>query len=115
MSAKARAALKKLEVLEAKRAQVDRLYDELRESLLHEAYGSRSHVQQLGPNPHRRGSVRQTHGPESCGRCGWQFVPGETVLEYVESDGRVVARYHAYADECSRAMERHPEWQGLYP
>jgi len=41
-------------------------------------------------------------------------VPGEEVLEYIDDDGRVVARYHLFKEECRRASERHPEARMRY-
>ncbi len=78
---KARGALKKLEELEAKRAEQRKTERELRRTLEHRAYEPRRRT----PNP---GS-----SPSTCAECGRRFIPGREVLEYLDDDGRVVTRY----------------------
>lgn len=108
---RARAALLKVEELKTKLRERDRLVRELEQRLQHDAYDSRRRRAGLHPDP-RHATGRSLR---SCSTCGWDFVPGEEVLEYLDDDGRVVARYHAFREECRRASERHPKTELLYP
>lgn len=109
---KARRALTVLDEVDAKRREQLRLQEELRHSLLDQAYDSRRRRAGLSPNAH---VATKSNGPRACTVCGWDFVPGEEVLEHVDDDGRVVARRHAFAEECHRASRRHPDTELLYP
>jgi hypothetical protein len=91
---RARAALKKLdEELEPKLRRREQLIRELRRSLHHEAYEERPlflHPSTGVPLPSAETLARDS----KCRECGGAFYPGETVVEYVDDDGTVVARYH---------------------
>lgn len=69
-----------LESIELKQAEARRLTEQLRASLLREAFESRS-----------------TRKPERgvCRGCGQRLLTGELVVEYVDDDGRVVDVFHA--------------------
>jgi hypothetical protein len=108
---KARRALKQLELIREKRAEQRRLEIELRHSLEHQAYDSRHKRAGYGPN---RIPPKRSTGPHACAACGWEFVPGEEVLEYLDDDGQVVSRYHFFKEECRRAGERSPEARMRY-
>jgi hypothetical protein len=93
---KALAALKRIPELQRKLDEQQRLIRELQHSLEHEAY------------EYRRWNQRADRFRGSCGYCGRQFIPGEEIFEYLDDNGQVVSRYHAYAEECRRAAERDP-------
>jgi len=110
---KARAALKKLDELEAKIRERDRLISEMRHRLEHDAYDTRRRRAGLHPSPRHR--AKPSSDLRACAHCGWEFVPGEEVVEYLDDAGKIVARYHAFAEECRRASERAPDTELLYP
>lgn len=91
---KARRALKKLEELEAKRAEQRRLERELRRSLERQAYDEDDLY--IPPNVGVSIAPRAVRALNEgrCGSCGGKFRHGEHVREYLDDDGRVVARYH---------------------
>lgn len=82
-------ALKKLDELEAKRAELERVYRELRRSILHHGVENRefeSRSEWLGPNdqPPR----------DQCLDCRRPFIRGQRVVEYLDDGEKVIARYH---------------------
>jgi hypothetical protein len=109
---KARAALVVLDRIDAKRREQLRLQQEMRRSLQEQAYDQRRKRAGFSPSGH---TATRSNGPHACGQCGWEFVTGEEVLEYFDDADRVIARYHAFPEECRRATERHPDTELLYP
>ncbi len=101
---KARKALVTLDEIDAKRREQLRLQQELRRTLQERAYDQR---RASGRNIPQRFQA-------TCATCGWEFLPGEEVIEYVDDNGNVVARYHWHSDECRRASERHPDARMRY-
>lgn len=100
---KARLALQKMEHVRELRRQQQRLEWEMVRTLTDKAYDQR--------RPRRQEDVRQTFRPK-CSYCGQMFMPGEEILEYVDDDDQVIVRYHYFDEECRRAAERAPGWEG---
>jgi hypothetical protein len=96
---KARRALKKLEEVEAKRAEQRRLEAELRRSLERQAYDARDLYLHRASGGVSRALPEITALHEGrCAACGQRFMEGMRVRELLDDDGRVIARYHL---ECT--------------
>ena len=92
-------ALAKLEALEAKRREQDQLYRELRRSILHEAVSTGELKKQRRSQKAGQFAV--------CSKCGQKFVPGEEIIDYLDPDGTLVARYHYHPEECRTAAQHY--------
>lgn len=93
---KARRALKKLEELEAKRAEQRRLEKKLRRSLEEQAYDRRDLYLHPASASHVSRNLQEQRALHDgrCAGCGTLFREGQHVREYLDDAGRVVARYH---------------------
>ncbi len=85
-------ALKRLDVLDEKRIEQERLYRELRRSILHHGVAS-------GEFSYRKVWIGPNDRPprDSCQECGNLFVTSQRFIDFLIDD-EVIARYH---EECS--------------
>ncbi len=95
-------AWKKLDALEEKKREQDRLYRELRRSILHEAVKN-GELREREFFTHRPDGVQRAPVPQippgQCPGCGRSFRHGEMIIEYLDGNS-VVAAYHPY---CANA------------
>lgn len=102
--AKAREALKKLDELDRKRREADRLYQEIRRRLEHDAYDTNREAYQ-------RSKGSRSGGPSTCSLCHKPLVYGEEVVEIIDDDGTILRREH-YFDCHSAEHRKNQGWVG---